>query len=271
VLRLRGVEKRYGATHVLRGVDLDVDDGEIIGVLGANGSGKSTLLRIIAGVSTWDSGEVDGRPRVGFLPDRFPADQRMAAIDYLRHMARIRGLPRAIAKRDATELLDRLGLEPHHDAPMRLLSKGNAQKVGLAQALISQPDLLVLDEPWSGLDPDTQRTLSEIIAEERETGTSVVFTDHREAVVAAHATRTYHLVDGLLKPIEANLTPQTSRVVLARDNGRAQDLPWTNYPGVVVERRDSGSIELTVPDLYRDELLLLALRGHWSIREVVPS
>lgn len=268
MLRLQGVGKWYGRLSVLREVDLDVSRGEVIGIVGANGSGKSTLMRILARVSAWNPGTVEGKPVTGFLPDRFPANQRMTALEYLCHMGRIRGLSTTTATERATTLLDRLDLSPDHDTPMRTLSKGNAQKVGLAQALLPQPELLVLDEPWSGLDRDTQRALSVIIGELRENGTSVVFTDHRESVIAAHATRTYRLVDGSLDNARLTASPMV-RVVL---EGRriSATTPWSTVHGVHVDRDDGSEVELTVLDGLQDELLLMALRAGWSVREVTP-
>lgn len=270
VLRLRGVGKRYGASvQVLRDIDLDLDRGDVVGVLGDNGSGKTTLMRILANVSTWDPGTIAGRPVTGYLPDRFPAGQRMTAIEYLVHMGRIRGLRTRTATARATELLDRLDLVPSHDTPMRMLSKGNAQKVGLVQALLPEPELLVLDEPWSGLDRDTQHTLGEIITELRAAGAGIVFTDHREAIVAAHATRSYHLADGSLNDRRPTWAGPMTRVQLERRPGAA-DAPWTTVRGVHVDRDDNTEVELTVLEVQRDELLLVVLRAGWSVREVAP-
>jgi ABC-2 type transport system ATP-binding protein len=268
VLRLRGVGKRYGRVSVLHDVNLDVAQGEVIGIVGANGSGKSTLMRILARVSRWRPGTVEGKPVTGFLPDRFPANQRMTALEYLSHLGRIRGLGSEIAIERAVTLLDRLDLSPDHDTPMRTLSKGNAQKVGLAQALLPQPELLILDEPWSGLDRDTQRTLSEIIGELRDHGASVVFTDHREAVIAAHASRTYRLRDGSLDNAQLTASPMV-RVVLD-GRGASATTPWSAVHGVHVDRDDGAEVELTVLAGLQDELLMMALRAGWSVREVTP-
>jgi ABC-type multidrug transport system ATPase subunit len=137
---------------VLDGVDLEVERGRVIGILGTNSSGESTLLRILARFCRESAGTVAGRPRVGYLPDRFPAAQRMSARAYLRHMGRIHGL-RNLSEVDA--LLERFALVGGTRVPLRQLSKGNAQRVGLAQAVLVRPELLVLDEPWSGLERHT--------------------------------------------------------------------------------------------------------------------
>ena len=188
--QLRGVAKRYGRRRwVLTGVDLDVPAGEAIWVSGANGSGKSTLLRLIAGVCRPTRGVITGRPPVtGYVPDRFPATDAMSPIAYLTHAGRIRGLATAEARRRARLLLDRLQLAGGVRTPIRALSKGNAQKVSLAQALIVPPALLVLDEPWSGLDPAAHTVLGRILDDVVRGGGTVVLTDHRESISGSAAT-----------------------------------------------------------------------------------
>ncbi|GHF10176.1 ABC transporter ATP-binding protein [Amycolatopsis deserti] len=252
MIRLLGVGKRYGDAPVLTGVDLEVRPGSVVGVVGTNGSGKSTLLRIIAGLSRPSSGTVTGRPRVGYVPDRFPASTRMSAVAYLRHLGRISGTSEV----DPRALLDRLALAGGPNAPLRHLSKGNAQKVGLAQALITEPDLLVLDEPWSGLDPDAHEVLGEIIAETSARGASVVFTEHRDERAHAHATEVFRLTGGVLRVVD-----RAARVVL-RGSG-AVDLP-----GVLATHRDGDHVELTVAAERTDELLLKALSCGWSVVRV---
>ncbi|MER7015203.1 ATP-binding cassette domain-containing protein [Saccharopolyspora sp. NPDC000359] len=250
---LVGVVKDYRSRPVLRGVDLAVAAGEVVGVLGTNGSGKSTLLRILAGVSRPSGGTTSGRPRTGYVPDRFPARQRMSARTYLCHLGRISGLPTAEARRRAGEWLERFALAGGPDAPLRELSKGNAQKVGLAQALLPEPELLVLDEPWSGLDAATRAVLTEVVGERAAAGTAVVFTDHRPEFVRSTATRSLRLVDGRLQLLEAEVP--TCRIRLRGGGGE----DWAGWPGVLSERRD-GEVELEVAVAEREPVLLEAIR-----------
>ncbi|KAA5836426.1 ABC transporter ATP-binding protein [Saccharopolyspora hirsuta] len=250
---LVGVVKEYGSRPVLRGVDLAVAAGEVVGVLGTNGSGKSTLLRILAGISRPSSGTTSGRPRTGYVPDRFPARQRMSALAYLCHLGRISGLPAAEARRRAGAWLERFALAGGPDTPLRDLSKGNAQKVGLVQALLPEPDLLVLDEPWSGLDAATRAVLTEVVGEAAAAGTAVVFTDHRPDFVQSTATRSHRLVDGRLQLLDAEVS--TCRILLRG----GEDADWAGRPGVVAARRD-GDVELEVAVAERESLLLEAIR-----------
>jgi ABC-type multidrug transport system ATPase subunit len=261
VLELSAVTKRHGARAVLRGVDLAVQAGAAVGILGANGSGKSTLLRILAGLSRPSGGTVTGRPSIGYVPDRFPARQRMSARAYLCHLGRISGLSTADAASRAGDWLDRFALAGGPDTPLRDLSKGNAQKVGLVQALLREPELLVLDEPWSGLDADARNVLTEVIGEAAAAGTAVVFTDHRPGVVHALASRSHRLTEGRLELLEAEV--ETCRIVL-RDGGAVD---WAGQPGVRAVRRDRD-VELVVAVADRESLLLKAIEQGCSVLAV---
>ncbi|GLY36452.1 ABC transporter ATP-binding protein [Amycolatopsis sp. NBRC 101858] len=260
MIRLEGVGKRYGrGDFVLHDVDLSIEPGRVVGVLGSNGSGKSTLLRIMAGVSHPTTGTLTGTPRIGYLPDRFPAGQRMGARAYLRHMARIHGLADLSV---IDPLLERLALVGGPTAPLRTLSKGNAQKVGLAQAVMVRPDLLILDEPWSGLDVGTHAILGEVVAETRARGASVVFTDHRPQVVHDHADVVHLMNDGRLT---AESAEPTTRIVL-----RGHGTDWVDEPGVRHAVTEDAQAVLTVEVASVDAVLLRALKDGWSVREVAP-
>jgi ABC-type multidrug transport system ATPase subunit len=255
LIRLRGVGKRYGrAPAVLSGVDLEVPPGQVLGVVGTNGSGKSTLLRVLAGVSQPSEGTVEGSPSLGYVPDRFPAATRMSAIAYLRHLGRIRGVSDVDAR--AAALLGRLALAGGPRTPIRQLSKGNAQKVGMAQALLTDPELLVLDEPWSGLDPAAHGVLAELIDEARARGAGVVFTAHDEKVAQANASTVRRLRDGKLTPLNGE---SPVRIVL-RGDGEAL---WPEAIG-----RDGDQVELAVPADRVDKVLLDALQRGWSVLAV---
>ncbi|WP_370945886.1 ABC transporter ATP-binding protein [Amycolatopsis sp. cg5] len=245
MISLLGVSKSYvRGRPVLDGVDLEIGRGRIVGVRGSNGSGKSTLLRIMAGVSRPTTGTVEGRPVVGYLPDRFPAAQRMSARAYLRHMGRIHGIADLSIVDD---LLDRLALVGGKGTQLRQLSKGNAQKVGLVQAILAQPDLLILDEPWSGLDVEAHTVLGEIVEETKARGASVVFTDHRPDVVHEHADDVHLIVDG-------KLTTETRRQVSVR---------------IVLTGPNGERVEKVVDTASSDAVLLTALNDGWSVQEVI--
>jgi ABC-type multidrug transport system ATPase subunit len=214
---------------------------------------------------------VSGRPpHIGYVPDRFTAHDRISAISYLTHIGRIRGLSTSAARAQGDHLLERLALVGGRDAPLRTLSKGNAQKVALAQALLVRPDLLVLDEPWSGLDASAHGVLAEFIDEVAAQGGAVVFTDHREAITERHASGIYVINDGLVtwhggqhaqsrsSMVELIVTvPPTGVMPVAVD--------WSALPGVVDTSERGKEVVLRVAREHADAVLLRALQHRWSV------
>ncbi|MGH3767531.1 MAG: ABC transporter ATP-binding protein [Pseudonocardiaceae bacterium] len=281
MLRLAEVSKRYGwGRWVLQDVDLDIPAGQVVAINGANGSGKSTLLRLLIGLTRPTSGTVSGRPAViGYVPDRFPPHERLSATAYLTHLGRIRGLPTRVATARADELMDRLDLVGGKDSPLRTLSKGNAQKIALAQALLIPPQLLVLDEPWSGLDVAAHGVLAGIITEVARGGGSVVFADHRVSITEAHASQAYAISAGQVTRYGMEHTQegqQVTEVVLVARSGvdgaranSASDVDWYANDGVILVANGPESITIRVAREHSDALLLTALRNGWSVKEVV--
>ncbi|MFI2238549.1 ABC transporter ATP-binding protein [Streptomyces chrestomyceticus] len=199
-MRLDGVGRRYGARGpwVLRNIDLDLPRRSLVRVEGHNGSGKSTLLRIVAGIDAPSRGRVTGRPRSAYVPERFPAALPFTAVGYLTHLGRIHGLRGPAAARRATDWLERFGAGGHARTPLAELSKGTSQKVALTQALLADPELLVLDEAWTGLDPAARDVLDRAVAERVAAGGTVVFVDHDPRRLAGAADARYRVRgDGL--------------------------------------------------------------------------
>ncbi|MFF8557055.1 ATP-binding cassette domain-containing protein [Streptomyces sp. NPDC015501] len=259
-------------------MDVEAPAGEVVAFVGGNGSGKSTLLRIAVGLSRPTRGTVAARPPVvGCVPDRFSPNERMSAAAYLTHMGRVRGLTTSAASARAGRLLDRLALVGGKHAPLRSLSKGNAQKVALAQALLVEPGLLVLDEPWSGLDADARGVLAEIMTEVAASGGTVVFTDHRESVTRARATRTYTVSEGRvsLRGPESWATeqhPASDVVLTAGREGRVpQDVAWEQLDGVLTVSRDVTGVRMRVGRESTDALLFTVLQHGWSIETVTGT
>jgi ABC-2 type transport system ATP-binding protein len=185
VIRTEALVKDYGSVRALDGVDLEVHRGEVFGFLGPNGAGKSTTIRVLLDLLRPTAGraEVFGVPparggatlrrRIGYLPGELTMRGRQTAGVFLRHLANLRG--GAGAERIAA-LAERFGLDL--DRPIRGLSKGNKQKVGVVQAFMHEPELLILDEPTSGLDPLLQREFLDLVREARDRGATVFMSSH---------------------------------------------------------------------------------------------
>ncbi|MGW1373824.1 ATP-binding cassette domain-containing protein [Streptomyces sp. NPDC002446] len=306
-MRLDGVGRRYGVRGpwVLRDVHLDVPAGTLLRIEGTNGSGKSTLLRLFAGIDHPSTGRITGRPRSAYVPERFPAAMPFTAVGYLTHLGRVHGVPGREATRRATEWLERFGAAGHARTRLAELSKGTSQKVAVAQALLAEPELLILDEAWTGLDRGARDVLDRAVADRVAAGGTVVFVDHDPRRLAGAADARYRVADGRLLPQEesgraAGGTPPVTgpRVIIevdgAPDAHGAQGLHGLYGPqglpspagsgqvtggasrlpgGPEIAPGPDGTTRLTVGAVHSDALLraLLTARPPWHIRSVTPA
>ncbi|MEV6307013.1 ATP-binding cassette domain-containing protein [Streptomyces sp. NPDC051840] len=267
---LSGVGRRHGARGpwVLRGVDLELPAGTLVRIEGPNGAGKSTLLRVLAGVSAPTEGRVTGRPRTAYVPERFPAALPFTAAGYLVHMGRAHGLTAAEAATRAAGWLERFGAEGYARTPVAELSKGTAQKVAVAQALMAAPGLLVLDEAWTGLDAGARAELDRAVTERLGDGTTVVFVDHDPHRLAGAAPTAHRLEGTGLVPVTA--TTQGPRVRIEATCQDPTSVPPGLPDGTILERAGAGTpaaIRLTTTTGHSDPLLrvLLAADPPWHI------
>jgi ABC-2 type transport system ATP-binding protein len=216
-VQLESVGKRYGLRQpwVVRNVSHEVAAGRLIRLEGPNGSGKSTLLRIMAGALMPSAGRVSGRPRAAYVPERFPGALAFSAREYLFHLGRIHGLAEPELSAAVTEWLDRLGATEYAAAPLRTLSKGMCQKVAIAQALLARPDLLVLDEAWTGLDQAARGALDAAVGERVAEGGTVLFVDHDPARLASQVDERWQLAGGAVRYL-----PGAGAAGSAADRGR---------------------------------------------------
>ena len=166
-IRIENLNKHIGKQHVLKNVNLTIGDGEVVGLLGPNGAGKSTLMKIMVGVWDATSGEVQVPKSVGFLPEQNPLYEDMYVREYLRFFVGLRSKEQGAKNKDqlVEELIERVGLKAEANKRVGQLSKGYKQRVGLAQAMIGDPELLILDEPTTGLDPNQLEDIRALIRE----------------------------------------------------------------------------------------------------------
>ncbi|MVZ99464.1 ATP-binding cassette domain-containing protein [Actinomadura sp. LD22] len=226
-MRLDDVAFRYHrrGPWVLRDVTLSLPPGSVTEVTGRNGAGKSTLLRVIAGLRAPGRGSVRDRPsRIGYAPERFPVDQPFTVRSYLGHMAAVRRVPdNAIGV-----WAERLGFGHLLDVRLPELSKGSAQKVGLAQALMDDPGLLILDEPFAGLDAATRDALPRMISGLAADGATVVISDHQRCIESLPGIDRLEVAGGTV----TRLAP-----------GQEPDAPRLTVLEVVVPEADAGTVE----------------------------
>ena len=235
-----GLVKQYDDRRVVDGVDLAVPGGAIYGVLGPNGAGKTTTLRMILGIIEPDAGTRsllgahhprDAGDRVGYLPEERGLYPSMKARDAVAFMGALRGLDWQTGRARAAEMMEAAGLGHAVDEKIRKLSKGMAQLVQLLGALVHHPDLLVLDEPFSGLDPVNQERLEALILAERDRGATILFSTHvmqhaqrlcdRLAIIAGGKRR----FEGTVEEARAMLPQQVQYVPNNADIHLAQMLP----------------------------------------------
>ncbi len=186
------LSKSYGAVRAMDRVTLDVGRGRMLGFIGPNGAGKTTTMRVLFGLVLPESGSAawNGRPidshvrkRFGYMPEQRGLYPRMRVGDHLRYIARLHGLDRRSATTAVDAWLKRFGLADRADDKVEQLSHGNQQRIQLAAALVHGPDLLVLDEPFSGLDPNGVDEMTEILHEQTARGASVLFSSHQLELV----------------------------------------------------------------------------------------
>ncbi|RNL64859.1 ATP-binding cassette domain-containing protein [Nocardioides marmoriginsengisoli] len=192
VLEIDRLSKSYGSRAALTGTSFEVRAGEIFGFVGSNGAGKTTTMRIVLGVLAGDGGEVrwDGRPidadlrrRIGYMPEERGLYPRMKVGEQLTYLARLYGMDAATARASMERWTDTLGIAERRDDEVVKLSLGNQQRVQLAAALVHEPELLVLDEPFSGLDPVAVDVMSEVLRERAAAGVPVLFSSHQLELV----------------------------------------------------------------------------------------
>jgi ABC-2 type transport system ATP-binding protein len=256
MLELRGLHKRFGEVVALDGCTFSVEPGKLLGFLGPNGAGKTTAMRTIFGLIRPDAGEVtwNGAPidhemrlRFGYMPEERGLYPRMKIGVQVGYFAALHGMSREESQAAATRWLTHLGLEERLDSRLEELSHGNQQRVQLATAMAHEPDLLVLDEPFAGLDPIGVEAMAGILSDRAAAGTAVVFSSHQLDLVEDLCERVV-IIDGGSIVLEGTVTALRSGsprryIDVAVDT---EDEWWRPLPGVTVVAADGHNVRLEV-------------------------
>jgi ABC-2 type transport system ATP-binding protein len=274
MLAAKGITQRFGERLVLDHVDLEVPAGKVIGLLGPNGAGKTTLMRIIFGVLTADDGVVewdgrlanDGDRRTwGYMPQERGVYRDMRALDFLTFIARLHGLDKATARRRSHDLLERLGLAERSRDKIQNLSGGMAQRVQLAAAMVHEPALLVLDEPFAGLDPVAVDFLARVIEEHVRAGRNLLFSSHQldlvedlcESITLVHHGRV--VLQGEVRALKARSPDRYLRVDVPVEDD------WVPAELAELGERGAGGSRLRLRPAVDPGVVLDAVRAHGPV------
>ena len=276
-LQIDHLSKRYGPVVALDDMTFDVRAGEVFGFVGSNGAGKTTTMRIILGVLSADSGEVRwageridlaSRRHIGYMPEERGLYPKMKVGEQLIYLARLHGMPAGVARSAAEQWAERLGVHGRWDDELQKLSLGNQQRVQLAAALVHDPQILVLDEPFSGLDPVAVDVMSQVLAERAAAGVPVIFSSHQLDLVQRLCHRVGIVKAGrmvALGEVDELRADAEGRLVVTAPQGPPG---WAEaVPGVTVTSQDHGTVTLQLTSGTDDQAVLAAALATGPVTE----
>jgi ABC-2 type transport system ATP-binding protein len=278
---VRGLLRRK--TEALRGVTFHVEQGEIFGFLGPNGAGKTTTIKVLMGLIFADAGAAkllgapagarEAKQRVGYLPENPYFYDYLSVTELLDMIGRLHGLSRAERRRRTDELIVTVGLSASAKRPLRSFSKGMLQRAGLAQALIGDPELVVLDEPMSGLDPIGRKEVRDIIVSLRERGKTVFFSTHILSDATLLCDRVAIVVGGEIRdtgPLGALLDPKIDAVEVLWDGDDALAAAVASAAEGTHARTSEGRVARTADLAQANAAVAAIVAGGGRILHVVP-
>lgn len=276
-LDIDGVSKRYGDVVALRDMTFDVRAGELFGFVGSNGAGKTTTMRVVLGVLAADAGEVrwDGRPltlrtrrQIGYMPEERGLYPKMKVGEQLVYLARLHGMSPHAARESVRTWTERLGVAGRVDDEVQKLSLGNQQRVQLAASLIHNPRILVLDEPFSGLDPVAVDVMSQVLREKADEGVPVLFSSHQLDLVERLCDRVGIVRSGqmvALGPVDQLRAGDATRLAVVAPQARPG---WAEgLPGVRSSSCVNGTTLVVLERGADDQALLRAALATGPVRE----
>lgn len=256
-----GLRKSFGTRPAVRDLTLQVGAGEAFGFLGPNGAGKSTSIKMLLGLVKPTGGRANllGRPvgtrevraRIGFLPEHFRFYDWLSASELVTFQGRLCGVAENVLRRRVPQLLERVGLRAHGSKLLRSFSKGMMQRIGLAQAIVNDPEILFLDEPTSGLDPTGRKLVRDVIREQRDRGATVFLNSHLLGEVEKSCDRVAFIRDGMVVGMYAMGAWQAGHVdveVVTGGLNAASVALLTAIDGLTVTANDGAKLRLRVPD-----------------------
>lgn len=279
-LEVRDIRKSFGDREILHGISFEVVSGRAMGFLGRNGAGKSTTIRCLMDVFRQDAGEfyLDGKPfkvtenRVGYLPEERGMYQKNKILDQLVYFARLRGASKADATRSANEWIDFFELGEYKNKPLETLSKGNQQKIQIAQAFLNDPDILILDEPFSGLDPLNSQIFKDAIADVVAKGRLVIFSSHQMNYVeeVCDDVTLIHegdiLLSGDLKALKRQMGQ--NKLALSVDgmtNSQVGDAVRAQFPQITLEHIEDMLVLDTHQAVTQQDILRFIAAQGWNV------
>jgi ABC-2 type transport system ATP-binding protein len=276
-LQVERLSRRYGDVVALREASFEVARGELFGFVGSNGAGKTTTMRIIMGVLAADSGELhwnggpitlETRRRFGYMPEERGLYPKMRVLEQLIYLAELHGLLAEKARTDALAWLERLGLKGRENDDVQKLSRGNQQRVQLAAALLYDPGLLILDEPFAGLDPVAVDVMSEVLRDQAKAGVAVLFSSHQLDIVEDLCDRVGIIQTGRMVAVGSvdELRKGGPRRYWVDAPG-AKDGWISSVPGTKLVRRDGERALVEMADGTDDQALLRAALGTGAVHE----
>jgi ABC-2 type transport system ATP-binding protein len=277
-LQLEGLTRRYGNVVALNALTFSVPNGQVVGFLGPNGSGKTTTMRAVFGLVTLDSGRVtwDGSPigqpqrrTFGYMPEERGLYPGMLVGEQVEYLARLHGLSAHDARAAALSWLERIGVADRIGSKVEELSLGNQQRVQLAAALVHEPELLILDEPLSGLDPAGVDAVGSVLVEQAEAGRCVLFSSHQLDLVE-HLCEAVAIIDhGTLVAQGSvdDLATSGSRRLVVRVEGDREATWAKDLPGVTISRVDGGLARLVLGEGVDSQTVLSAAMKAGSVTQ----
>lgn len=279
VLKLENITKNFGNFTAVDHLSLTIPEKEMFGFLGANGAGKTTTFRMILGLLdassgnvTWNGGRIDYSTShlIGYLPEERGLYPKLKVKEQLVYLARLRGMDKRLAARELDKWLDRFKIPEYADKKVEELSKGNQQKIQFIAAVLHKPQLLILDEPFSGLDPINVELMKEAVLELKENGTTIVFSTHRMEHVEELCEnlcilqRGKTIVKGSLKEIKRSFGKKN----LVIHGDFSLDF-LENFPGVVKMKKTAEGVILQIESEYVAEKIMKEIVGKGFVRQFV--